>query len=513
MGWTAGYVSDVEYTAGFYQEQSPVLLDFVCALNSVEPATLGTSFNYFELGFGRGLTVNLLAAANPSGQFFAADFNPAHVAGAIALAEKAELPNLTLLENSFADLARGVTELPKFDYITLHGIYTWVTKENQQHIVNFIERYLKPGGLVYVSYNAMPGWAASLPLQRLLVEYASIFPNRSDVQITEAAAFVKKMVDAEAGYFLTGPSLLKARVDGLATHSRNYLVHEYMHKHWQPLYHADVARDLSEAKLEFAGSAELALAYDNLYLSKENQALVNGLTDPVMRETLKDYFQNTGFRKDVFVRGARRMGSLRRRQILENFGVALLVSYDVVTPKMKVVIGEVTAAEDIFRPICKALSVRPHSLAELASLPELTNRPFEDVVQVAALLTASKQGIVYKIGNAKQQTENARRMNGVVAEYARYGDEFNTLCSPLSGNGNVVSYLARIAFLLITEGVTPDADALAAAAWPLMKEQGRKMLRQGTAVEGEDANIAELKTHMRKVLEIELPIWKKLHML
>ncbi|RYZ90024.1 MAG: methyltransferase, partial [Moraxellaceae bacterium] len=82
MDWTAGYVSDVEYTAGFYTEQAPGLLNFACILNGVEPVDTSKSFNYCELGFGRGLTVNVLAAANPQGRFYAADFNPAHVAGA-----------------------------------------------------------------------------------------------------------------------------------------------------------------------------------------------------------------------------------------------------------------------------------------------------------------------------------------------------------------------------------------------------------------------------------------------
>jgi hypothetical protein len=30
MDWTAGYASDIEYTAGFYREQSPAYLNFAC---------------------------------------------------------------------------------------------------------------------------------------------------------------------------------------------------------------------------------------------------------------------------------------------------------------------------------------------------------------------------------------------------------------------------------------------------------------------------------------------------
>lgn len=46
-------------------------------------------------------------------------------------------------------------------------------------IVAFIDLFLKPGGLVYGSYNCMPGWAAMAPFQRLLVEHAKRNPNRN----------------------------------------------------------------------------------------------------------------------------------------------------------------------------------------------------------------------------------------------------------------------------------------------------------------------------------------------
>ena len=100
MDWTSGYVSDIEYTSGFYREQSPAWLNFVCLLNGIEPVDLQQPFTYFELGFGRGLTAQLVAASHPNGQFYAADFNPAHVAGASALAKQAQLSNLTLLESA-----------------------------------------------------------------------------------------------------------------------------------------------------------------------------------------------------------------------------------------------------------------------------------------------------------------------------------------------------------------------------------------------------------------------------
>jgi predicted O-methyltransferase YrrM len=86
--WSAGYVVDVEYTHGFYQELTPSLLAFLVLLQGVQAPDLGSSsLAYCELGCGQGFSTNLLAAANPHIQFHATDFNPGHIVGAQSLAQ------------------------------------------------------------------------------------------------------------------------------------------------------------------------------------------------------------------------------------------------------------------------------------------------------------------------------------------------------------------------------------------------------------------------------------------
>lgn len=514
MDWTAGYASDVEYTAGFYREQSPAWLNFVSVLNGYEPVPLNKSFTYFELGFGRGLTANLLAAGNPQGQFYAADFNPGHVAGARQLASSAGLENLILLENSFFELADGqVKGLPQFDFITLHGIYTWVTAENQAHIVNFINRYLKPGGIVYMSYNAMPGWAATLPLQRLLVEHADLFPNRSDLQVKGAAGFIEKLEGAHAGYFTANPGL-KPRMDMLKTGNTNYLVHEYMHKHWKPLYFADVARDMSGAKLDYVGSADLPFAYPGLFLSPEKLELINALPDANLRETIKDYFLNTSFRKDVFVRGARRMGAQRQAEWLSQVGLALLVPRLDVNFVMKLSVGEVNAREEVYGPVLDALAKQPQTLAELLALPSLTGQGLGNLGQIAAILTASGQAAFYFVGSGKVATDSAHRMNRALAANVRYGDEYQVLTSPLLGSGLSATFVERLVYFVLGQNVRdPDPAQVLKQTWQVMSSQGRRMIRDGKLMETEAENLAELEQQIKPILAHKLPLWRQLKMI
>lgn len=512
MDWTAGYASDIEYTAGFYKEQGPAYLNFVCILNGVEPVPLDKPFTYFELGFGRGLTVSLLAAANPHGQFYAADFNPGQVAGARDLAAQAELQNLTLYEDSFAELAAGKEALPQFDFITLHGIYTWVTAENQKHIVDFIARYLKPGGIVYLSYNAMPGWAAALPLQRLLVEFGEAFPNRSDIELKGAANLVERMQNAGASYLAAHPSL-KQRLDMLKTSNPNYLVHEYMHKHWEPLYHADVARALEPAKLEYVGSAELPLNYPTLYLNDEKRDIIATMSSSAMRETMKDYFANTSFRKDVFVRGARKISPLRQVELLKKAGVVLTARRSECKLEMNLAIGLVNGKPEIYGPLLDALAEKSLSLGELQQVPALSSVKLHDLAQAVVMLTASGQAqIFFDIGT--EASSAAANMNRCLAGLASYGDEYQALCSPLLGSGIHIGFVERLIFQNLPQGGGEiDQAHVVRQVWGALKGQGRKLIKEGETLQTDEANMAELAGQVDLTLKVFLPMWRTLKMI
>jgi SAM-dependent methyltransferase len=252
--WTEGYIAEVEYTTGFYSEMAPALLCFAALLKGVHAPAIDRPFTYFELGCGQGLSANLLAAANPLGRFFANDFNPTHVLNGRALAAEAGIGNVTFLEKSFGELA-GV-ELPEFDFITLHGVYSWISEENRRAVVDFIRRRLRPGGVVYVSYNSLPGWAPMAPLRRLMTEYAMHQPGPMPAKIAAAVDFGAKLKEAGAKYFGANPTVAP-RLDRLRGQSPNYLAHEYFNLDWALLYHADVVRDMAGAKLSFVGSANL----------------------------------------------------------------------------------------------------------------------------------------------------------------------------------------------------------------------------------------------------------------
>ena len=137
--WNEGYFTDVGYTYGYYREVSPAFQRFCLLIKGfdIPEPSRGT---HCELGFGQGVSFNIHAASNP-GHFVGTDFNPSHAAHASALSGKAGTDAL-ILDDSFEQMLQR-KDMPQFDSISLHGIWTWVSRENHKAITEFARASLR----------------------------------------------------------------------------------------------------------------------------------------------------------------------------------------------------------------------------------------------------------------------------------------------------------------------------------------------------------------------------------
>ncbi|MGI4846649.1 MAG: class I SAM-dependent methyltransferase [Janthinobacterium lividum] len=512
MGWNQGYVSDIEYPITFFTEQSPAHLNFACVLNGVEPVPTDRPFTYFELGSGKGLTANILAASNPHGRFYATDFNPAQVVSSRQMSRDAGLENLEILEASFGDLAAGKIDLPPMDFITMYGVYSWINAENRAYVVQIIARYLKPGGVVYLNYNAMPGWTNVLPLQRLIFDHAGANPAPRQLQVARARDFVDQVAAAPANYF-SGHSTLQYRLESLRKDKTGYLAHEYINDGWKPLYHADVARDLAPAKLNFIGSAELWRAFPQLYISADQQALLDGVTDGTLRETIKDYIHNTSFREDVYVRGARSMTPARQAHCLGQLGLAMTTVRGSAVLEFQTPNGKILGERDLYLPILEAIEQGPCSFTELAALPALAERGILGVAQVAAFLMASGQASVYPLSAGTVDSAPAKRLNQVIAELSMENDQHQALASSLLGTGIKAGLVQRLMYRTLHQEperrTAPDITEFVAQA---IEGQGRRLQREGVDLAFGAESVAELLPTVIAIMQQRLPVWEQLSM-
>src|ERR1700761_572213 len=160
--WTEGYVADMGYTYGYHPELNPVRVPLAFLHSGLAPPAVATAC---ELGFGQGLSANLHAAASMT-QWYGTDFIPSQAALARELAAVSGAA-ASFFDESFAEFCAR-TDLPDFDFIGLHGVWSWISDANRAVIVDFLRRKLKVGGVAYLGYNVQPGHASTVPLREIL---------------------------------------------------------------------------------------------------------------------------------------------------------------------------------------------------------------------------------------------------------------------------------------------------------------------------------------------------------
>ncbi|TWC67305.1 class I SAM-dependent methyltransferase [Herbaspirillum sp. SJZ099] len=514
MEWSNGYVHGIDYPVGFFPEQSPVHLSFACLAQGIEPVPLDGEFTYMELGCGQGLTSNVLAAANPQGRFYAVDFLPTQVRTAQDMAAAAGLDNLTVLECSFEAMAKGEIALPQFDFVTMYGVYSWVDRKNRGFIVEFLRRHLKPGGIVYLNYNALPGWSSALSLQRMLREFGRNDIYGRQAQLSQGNALVHSLVDGGAAAFANGKfNGLQRRLQALDTDDPGYLAHEYLNQGWDALFSIDVIQDMAQAKMDYVGSAELAYGFPSLYLTRAQQDLLAQQPNAGLRELVWDQICNSSFREDIFVRGARRLTPRERDGWLERCGIALTEASSRITLELPLAIGNIHADQDTYMPMIEALRKRPHSFAELAALPALRQhgRGLREVAAMAMLLSASRQAAPFFLSAAGQPRGAAERLNRLIASHSGESDRYQALASPLLGNGVPSGLLQRVAFDQLSQSM-PQPEQWVAPMALAIHRQGTHIHRGGVPLSAREEIHTELLALAQAISEQRLHVWKNLNM-
>lgn len=519
--WSDGYNADIAYTHGAYRELAPGYLSYICLLNGIRPPRTDRPFRYCELGCGQGMTLNILAATHPQGRFVGIDFNPLHVAGARRLAEEAELPNVAFHERSFqqvvADSYAGCG-LPAedtgdgFDIIALHGVYSWISPENRRAVVDILERMLKPGGLVYLSYNSQPGWAPLMPLQTLILAHAAANPARSDRQFDAALGFLNRLNEAGAGYFAANGAAGQ-HLGMMAGQDRRYLSHEYLNAHWEPLGHAQVAQDLARAKLGYAGSATIPQNFDDLAVRAELRPILAEIADPTLAQTVRDFAVNQVFRRDVFVRGPEPMPPAETEAALKRLRFTLLVPRADASLAVPVPLGELRHDPGLGLPILDALAAGAPSLGEIAAMPEMARHDFGTLSRFLALLVSSNQAhpLAETPAEASQEARAAAgRLNRAIARRMVLDESLFHLAAPVAGQGVAADRLDRLVLAGLLAGQPPDAQALAAFVADALRRFGRSVLAaDGSAITDPAAMRDRLAVVLPETLDHKLPVWRR----
>jgi SAM-dependent methyltransferase len=503
--WSHGYNVSMGYSYGFYREMAPDWLDFCAWIGGFESPQRGAGpFRYLELGCGQGFGLCLLAAANPRADFVGVDFQPEHIEHATGLAQAAGLSNVRFVQADFLDLAAGwPDDFGTFDYVTLHGIISYLSPPLLDAVVGCLSHAVAPGGLVYVSYNAQPGCLSTVPLQHFAHRLKETTSAQGAEAVEQSIALLERLRAANAPVFQVLPALA-ARLEALKTRDKNYLVHEYLTESWNLFWHSDVAREFGRAGLDFTASATLA---DNLV----REFLPAPLSQPIIeqksehvRQDLQDFVINQAFRRDIFCRGAQERGRDGGGRDKTPVYAAATVPPGR-TLSFQTSFGEIDWAPEVFANILDAVRDGPKPLGELFRLPRTTQWMPRHVLLLllhanVLALEAAEQG----------DPAAAQRLNAVIARAVSDGAPYDHLAASRLGSGirtGDVELMLLDAWLESGGGGTIEdlADGLARR----LAKVGRKLQRHGQPID-EAGLVPELRTVATAFVESTVPLWRRL---
>jgi predicted O-methyltransferase YrrM len=455
------YVLDASYADTFFQELSPAWLNYARAINGVPQKPLDRPFTYLELGAGFGHSTVVNAAACPHGEFHACDFNPEHIAGGRRYADALDLTNVQFHEASFESLA--TTGLPEFDFIVLHGVYSWVGAASRTAIRRIIRDKLAPGGLVYVSYNCMPGWAAEMPVRRLLVELASASTGDSADKMRHAVETLAQM-SRNTRFFEANPEAARA-IESYEKVPANYLAHEFLNETWQPFYSVDVADEMAaDAQVSLLGSATLADNHPMLVLDEASAQALKSLATPRQLHLAMDFAANRRFRRDLFVRSDTSRTPADAARTLPTAIIGSVGEPSRIPDRVKVPRGQFTFQPDFIEALKRLLSAGSTTLGEATLELGGQKRNTADLVRNLAFLVAGGALMPYaRVDRYQPPAEVWRPANALVEKTLALIIEQRApraIPSEVLGNGVLVRPLEALAIIELLGGAPLD-DALA----------------------------------------------------
>jgi hypothetical protein len=329
-------------------------------------------------------------------------------------------------------------------------------------------------------------------------------------RIDAALEFAEKLLATNPNYAKLNPNVAD-RVKQIKGQNRNYVAHEYFNRDWAPMSFASMANWLAPAKLDFACSANYLDFVEAVNLTPEQQAMLAEIPDTMFRQTVRDFMVNQQFRKDYWVKGARKLSPLSQAEALRAQRVMLSSPRADVSLKIIGAMGEASMQEAIYNPILDALADhKPKSLGQLEQALNSHGIVLTQIIQAVMVLTGTGALTAVqeeaKIAKTKKRVD---KLNAHLIDLSRGSSDIGYLCSPVTGGGVAINRFQQLFLLALAQGKKQPAE-WAQLAWQILASQGQKLLKAGKSLDTEQENLDELLVQAQAFSSKQLPILKAL---
>ena len=284
----------------------------LCSLLHGGPRPPLDRFRALEIGCNNAHNLLPLAFYHPGASFLGVDSATTALAAGRAAAAETGLDNLTL---EWMDLKAPSTLAGTFDYVIVHGVFSWVDAEVRRRILELCAAHVAPGGLVYLSHNVDAGWRVRGLVRDAVLAAASGAPTAAEAnrRARERAEVLHAIVRDESEH--PYHALLNEELQRVVGSTESYLAHETLSPVNVAFRHDEVVSMLAEH-----GFCYLADALYDRPEGRTPDALADALAQAGVtgaeQEQLADVLGYRRFRSSVFCRNEARADTASQRALV-----------------------------------------------------------------------------------------------------------------------------------------------------------------------------------------------------
>jgi len=284
----------VPYESDPHPHLHPDSLATIAKLFGIE-APAANSCRVLELGCGCADNLVATAYTLPAAKFVGVDLSPRQIEKGQLLASELGLKNIELFAT---DIRQIDHDLGEFDYIIADGVYSWVSSELQDKILQICSKNLKNNGVVYISYNTYPGWHFSGMIREMMLYHCAQLADPS-ARLAQAKALLKFLSESVPAELDAYSLMLKSELQRISQLRDCYLLHEYLEDCNEPIYFHNFVDRAQAHGLQYLGEAEFRAMIATNFGEAVESTLRRISTDIVHTEQYMDFIRNRRFRQTL----------------------------------------------------------------------------------------------------------------------------------------------------------------------------------------------------------------------
>lgn len=294
---TISSYDEAPYPAGSHAETTPNRLGAMGRLFGLATSAPSTA-RVLEIGCADGSNLLPMVERAPEARFVGIDASKVQIEKARKAQESAGLKNVELRCQNILEFP---TEGVEFDYVIVHGIFSWVPDAVRDRILQICEQCLAPKGVAYISYNAYPGWHMRQSLRDMMLYHTRAFTDPK-AKVGQARALLKFLVDSVPkennafGVFLAG------ELELLAKQPDNYLRHDILEEVNTPFYFHEFIERASRHRLQYLSEASIATMLADNFPATVQTTLGQVTKNIIAQEQYMDFLRNRPFRQTLLCR-------------------------------------------------------------------------------------------------------------------------------------------------------------------------------------------------------------------